>query len=530
MHVVFVVDPAHLGPGRRRAHRVAGRDAARDRRGVRRAALDPRTATRAPWSRGWPATSVRPPCTCPRSRSPTAGAATPPSREALARDDVAWVETGKPLRGHPGSGPQGRRLAVPGVHAVLPRLARARLAGSGRRAARASASPRRDDDKRVAAMLDKALRDGPDDLPEAGERAALRRWEAFRDTALDDYATARDLPAKAGTSGLSPYLKVGAVHPRTLLADLAGRRSKDATTFTDELGWREFYADVLWHRPESAWHDLREELAGMRLRRPRRRVRRVARGPHRLPDRRRRDAPAARDRLDAQPGADGHRQLPREGPARLVAARRPALPRPPARRRRRVEQPRLAVGGRHRHRRGAVLPRLQPGHPGQEVRPDRRLRAPLGAGAGAPRGQGRPRAVGARRAATTTATRGGSSTTPRSGAWRWTATGRPGGEGARVGSARGVAGWLGLRGWGFTTVCSRTRAPHDGHIVGSAGSSWGAHGRVRFAAVIPAYRGEPAVPTTNPQPQSAGPANATSASSPSRYVVHSSYGAAPRLR
>ena len=34
-------------------------------------------------------------------------------------------------------------------------------------------------------------------------------------------------------------------------------------TFADELGWREFYADVLWHRPESAWHDLREELAGM---------------------------------------------------------------------------------------------------------------------------------------------------------------------------------------------------------------------------------------------------------------------------
>ena len=120
-----------------------------------------------------------------------------------------------------------------------------------------------DDDKRVAEMLDKALRDGPDHLPEAGERAALRRWAAFQDKALDDYATARDLPAKAGTSGLSPYLKVGAVHPRTLLADLAGRRSRNAMTFTDELGWREFYADVLWHRPGSAWHDLREELAGM---------------------------------------------------------------------------------------------------------------------------------------------------------------------------------------------------------------------------------------------------------------------------
>src|SRR5690606_4377314 len=37
-----------------------------------------------------------------------------------------------------------------------------------------------------------------------------------------------------------------------------------------------------------------------------------------------------------------------------------------------------------RHRRGAVLPDLQPGHPGQEVRPGRHLRASLGAGAGGP--------------------------------------------------------------------------------------------------------------------------------------------------
>ena len=51
----------------------------------------------------------------------------------------------------------------------------------------------------------------------------------------------------------------------------------------------------------------------------------VAARAHRLPDRRRRDAPAAGDRLDAQPGPHDHRQLPGQGPARRVAARRPAL-------------------------------------------------------------------------------------------------------------------------------------------------------------------------------------------------------------
>ena len=65
-----------------------------------------------------------------------------------------------------------------------------------------------------------------------------------------------------------------------------------------------------------------------------------------------------------------------------------------------------------------------------------------------------------------------------------------------------AGGWLRLRagcGCGFTTVCRRTRASHDEHFVGSAGSSWEAHVAVRYVAVIPAYRGEPAPPTTDLQ-------------------------------
>ena len=58
------------------------------------------------------------------------------------------------------------------------------------------------------------------------------------------------------------------LHPRTLLADLAGQRGKGVTTYENELAWREFYADVLWHTPRSAWHDLRPGLAGMRYDEP----------------------------------------------------------------------------------------------------------------------------------------------------------------------------------------------------------------------------------------------------------------------
>ncbi|HEX4223153.1 MAG TPA: deoxyribodipyrimidine photo-lyase [Pseudonocardiaceae bacterium] len=88
-------------------------------------------------------------------------------------------------------------------------------------------------------------------LPEAGEVAALAAWREFRRGALADYAVDRDRPDRPGTSRLSAYLHWGAVHPRTLLADLADDQP-GAEGFVRELAWREFHADVLWHRPETA--------------------------------------------------------------------------------------------------------------------------------------------------------------------------------------------------------------------------------------------------------------------------------------
>jgi deoxyribodipyrimidine photo-lyase len=112
-------------------------------------------------------------------------------------------------------------------------------------------------DARATARLDAALAEAPPGLPEAGEAAAGARWRGFLDRDLDDYDVSRDLPAADRTSRMSPYLKVGAVHPRQLLADLRSRRGPGVERFVTELAWREFYADVLWHRPESAWTDLR---------------------------------------------------------------------------------------------------------------------------------------------------------------------------------------------------------------------------------------------------------------------------------
>jgi len=105
--------------------------------------------------------------------------------------------------------------------------------------------------------LDAALAEGPPGLPAAGEAAAVDRWQAFLDADLADYAEARDRPDEDRTSRMSAYLKVGAIHPRRLLADLAGRGGDGVERFVTELAWREFYADVAWHRPDRTWTDLR---------------------------------------------------------------------------------------------------------------------------------------------------------------------------------------------------------------------------------------------------------------------------------
>ncbi|MEQ3554551.1 deoxyribodipyrimidine photo-lyase [Pseudonocardia nematodicida] len=90
------------------------------------------------------------------------------------------------------------------------------------------------------------------ELPAPGEEAARARWADFLDEGVTDYESDRDLPAKKGTSGMSPYLKYGCVHPRTLLADLAKRKGDSVSAYRTEIAWREFYADVLHRRPDSA--------------------------------------------------------------------------------------------------------------------------------------------------------------------------------------------------------------------------------------------------------------------------------------
>jgi deoxyribodipyrimidine photo-lyase len=100
--------------------------------------------------------------------------------------------------------------------------------------------------------------------PEPGERAARRALDRFLAGAPDRYRTQRDQPAGDGTSRLGPYLKFGCIHPRQILSRL-DLGDHDHETFAKELAWRDFYADVLYARPDSAWDSFDRRLAAIEL-------------------------------------------------------------------------------------------------------------------------------------------------------------------------------------------------------------------------------------------------------------------------
>ncbi|MFT4866904.1 MAG: deoxyribodipyrimidine photo-lyase, partial [Ilumatobacter sp.] len=81
------------------------------------------------------------------------------------------------------------------------------------------------------------------------------------------YNDARDRPAIPGTSQLSPDLKWGAIHPRTVLSnlDLSGAKDDGPMVFSSELAWRDFYADVLFVQPRTAWKNLNSKYDAMQV-------------------------------------------------------------------------------------------------------------------------------------------------------------------------------------------------------------------------------------------------------------------------
>ena len=105
---------------------------------------------------------------------------------------------------------------------------------------------------------------------EPGSQSARSRIKAFE---IDNYREARDIPAIAGTSRLSPHLHFGEISAREVWECVSQKTGPGADKFRGELLWREFAHHLLHHFPDLPdeplqqrfrrfpWRDDPEELA-----------------------------------------------------------------------------------------------------------------------------------------------------------------------------------------------------------------------------------------------------------------------------
>lgn len=88
---------------------------------------------------------------------------------------------------------------------------------------------------------------------EPGMQGAAKGFSDFL-TRIDHYAQQRDYPAIKGVSYLSVHLRFGTVSIRTLARAAWERSSAGATTWLNELVWRDFYQMILWFHPHVVEH------------------------------------------------------------------------------------------------------------------------------------------------------------------------------------------------------------------------------------------------------------------------------------
>lgn len=121
--------------------------------------------------------------------------------------------------------------------------------------ARGAAAPGAGSAPRSLPGFDGAPRSSAELWP-AGEAEAKRRLDEFLSRGAAAYARCRDLPARSGTSALSPYLSLGVISQRTCLAAAAAANGgrlegggEGLGAWIVELVWREFYRHVLLGYP-----------------------------------------------------------------------------------------------------------------------------------------------------------------------------------------------------------------------------------------------------------------------------------------
>lgn len=79
----------------------------------------------------------------------------------------------------------------------------------------------------------------------------------------DDYLEVRDLPGKDATTHLSPALHFGTISPRECETLLLERGTKGARGVRRQLGWRDFWLQVIRNHPENRFEEHDARFRGM---------------------------------------------------------------------------------------------------------------------------------------------------------------------------------------------------------------------------------------------------------------------------
>jgi deoxyribodipyrimidine photo-lyase len=130
-------------------------------------------------------------------------------------------------------------------------------------------APPPEDPRPVPSLADLDFEDPAAEIPPGSTSAARERLESFCAEPIYDYETARDYPARNGTSRLSVHLKWGTIGIRSVYAatDAARQDAPDEEAeagvheFQSQLAWREFYAQVLWGNPETVTENFKDYAA-----------------------------------------------------------------------------------------------------------------------------------------------------------------------------------------------------------------------------------------------------------------------------
>lgn len=80
---------------------------------------------------------------------------------------------------------------------------------------------------------------------------------------IENYQDTRNFPAIEGTSHLSSYLRFGAVSIREMVKKALDSKND---TFLNELIWREFFMQILWHYPETVTKSFRPKYDNIKWR------------------------------------------------------------------------------------------------------------------------------------------------------------------------------------------------------------------------------------------------------------------------